>query len=88
MVKIEIRDNGVGINEDCLKDIFDPFYSTKETGTGIGLPLSLAIIENHGGTISVHPREGQGTRVRIEIPVNKEGDNKRNDFDEKKDNRS
>jgi signal transduction histidine kinase len=67
-VRIEIRDNGPGIEAAHLKNVFDPFYSTKETGTGLGLPLSLGIVENHGGTMTIGPREGQGTKVIIELP--------------------
>ena len=69
LVRIEIRDNGCGIPEDILADIFDPFFSTKETGTGIGLPLSLSIVENHGGRMTVRPREQTGTKATIELPV-------------------
>ncbi len=72
--RIEIRDNGCGIPEEILGDIFDPFFSTKESGTGIGLPLSLSIVENHGGRMTVKPREGAGTRVTIELPADSGGD--------------
>lgn len=68
-VRLEIRDNGAGIPPAELKNIFDPFFSTKDTGTGLGLPLSLGIIENHGGRITVTPRETTGTKVTIELPL-------------------
>jgi two-component system, NtrC family, sensor kinase len=68
-VRVELRDNGIGIPESHLQSIFDPFFSTKESGTGIGLPLSLGIIENHGGTLTVRPGEQRGTLVTLELPV-------------------
>jgi signal transduction histidine kinase len=69
-VRIEIRDNGVGIASEHLDAIFDPFFSTKETGTGIGLPLSLSIVENHKGEMTVVPRQANGVKVTIELPLN------------------
>jgi two-component system, NtrC family, sensor kinase len=68
-VRVEVRDNGIGIPEAHLQSIFDPFFSTKESGSGIGLPLSLGIIENHGGTLTVRPREQVGTLATFELPV-------------------
>jgi signal transduction histidine kinase len=68
-VRIEIRDTGVGIAEENLDAIFDPFFSTKEDGTGIGLPLSLSIVENHNGRMTVEPRQANGVKVTIELPV-------------------
>jgi signal transduction histidine kinase len=67
-IRIEVRDNGSGIDEAHLKNVFDPFFSTKESGTGLGLPLSLGIIENHGGIMTIEPREGHGTKVIISLP--------------------
>jgi two-component system, NtrC family, sensor kinase len=67
--RLEVQDNGVGISEAQMKNIFDPFFSTKEDGTGLGLPLSLGIVENHGGTIRVESEEDVGTTVIIEWPV-------------------
>ncbi len=71
--RLEVQDNGVGISEDRMKNIFDPFFSTKEDGTGLGLPLSLGIVENHGGTIGVTSREGAGTTMIIELPIDLSG---------------
>jgi len=68
-VRIEIRDTGIGIDEEHLDAIFDPFFSTKEDGTGIGLPLSLGIVENHNGRMAVEPRQVTGVKVTIELPV-------------------
>ncbi len=68
-VRIEIRDNGMGIAEEHLDAIFDPFFSTKEDGTGIGLPLSLSIIESHNGRMTVEPHLAGGVKVTIELPI-------------------
>lgn len=66
---ILIVDNGTGIVEGDLKYIFDPFYSTKESGTGLGLPISLSIVENHGGNLKISSIKGRGTTVFIKLPV-------------------
>jgi signal transduction histidine kinase len=82
-IRIEIVDNGVGIEEAYLQNIFDPFFSTKEGGTGLGLPLSLGIVENHGGKMTVTPLEGTGTRVVIELPLGAEGIKEEIHFEQK-----
>jgi two-component system NtrC family sensor kinase len=68
-IRVELRDNGIGIPAENLQSVFDPFFSTKESGTGLGLPLSLGIVENHGGRMTIDPRYGQGTKVVIELPL-------------------
>ncbi len=70
MVRIEIKDNGIGIREEHFQSIFDPFFSTKESGTGLGLPLSMGIIENHLGKMTVVSRHHKGTEVTIDLPLN------------------
>ncbi len=67
--KIVIRDQGTGIPENELKSVFDPFFSTKDTGTGLGLPLSLGLVESHGGTIRIQSRKHWGTRLTVEWPA-------------------
>jgi len=66
---IRFRDSGVGIPEHQLRNVFDPFYSTKEGGTGLGLPISLGIVESHGGELRIQSVEGQGTEAVIELPA-------------------
>jgi len=81
---VEVKDDGIGISHEHLRSIFDPFFSTKETGTGLGLPISLGIIEGHGGTMQILSKEGEGTTVSVELPL--EGYNSDREFgDEKKD---
>lgn len=66
--RLTIQDNGTGIPDDQIKNVFDPFFSTKEDGTGLGLPLSLGIVENHGGRIRISSQAEIGTSVSIEWP--------------------
>jgi two-component system, NtrC family, sensor kinase len=68
-IRLTVQDNGIGIPADQLKNIFDPFYSTKDSGTGLGLPICLGIAENHGGHIHITSIEGAGTTVIIEWPL-------------------
>ncbi|WP_050180476.1 two-component system sensor histidine kinase NtrB [Domibacillus robiginosus] len=65
----QFKDNGIGIEDQQLKYIFDPFFSTKDTGTGLGLSLSKKIIELHGGTLSVSSTPHKGTVFTIKIPT-------------------
>lgn len=69
MVKISIIDNGCGIPEEHLDNIFDFYYSTKPHGTGIGLSLAQQIIEDHGGAIKVKSQVGKGTSISVYLPV-------------------
>jgi two-component system, sporulation sensor kinase E len=64
---LTIEDNGEGIPEDRLQDIFEPFYTTKSKGVGLGLSNSKSIMEAHGGTLDIVPLQ-QGTRVTLTLP--------------------
>ncbi|WP_243508900.1 sensor histidine kinase [Cytobacillus oceanisediminis] len=66
--QIIIEDNGPGMTEETLNQLFVPFYTTKEKGTGIGLSICRKIIEEHGGTINVHSNFSHGTVFEIELP--------------------
>lgn len=66
-VQIRVIDNGRGIPQDILDEIFTPFFTTKKTGTGIGLTLSKHIMLLHGGNIFIDSEEGQGTTVRLQF---------------------
>jgi PAS domain S-box-containing protein len=68
-VKIVIEDNGVGIATENLEKIYDPFFTTKKEGTGIGLTGVSQIIKNHNGTIIVESKEGEGTKFTITLPT-------------------
>ncbi len=63
------RDSGVGIPPGDLKNLFIPFFTTKDKGTGLGLPISQRIIENHGGTIEVRSQPGEGATFTVLLPI-------------------
>lgn len=64
-IEIVIKDEGEGIPEDILKRIGEPFLTTKEKGTGLGLMISYKIIEDHQGTVKVKSKIGEGTTFTI-----------------------
>jgi signal transduction histidine kinase len=66
---INIEDNGLGITPDTLERIFKPFFSTKQSGTGLGLFRAKQVIEKHGGTITATSETGKGTVVIIKLPA-------------------
>jgi PAS domain S-box-containing protein len=68
-VEIEVRDTGPGIPPDVLPRVFDPLFSTKSFGTGLGLPTVKQIVEQHGGTIAIDSSPGGGTRVTVTLPL-------------------
>ncbi len=70
-VIIDIEDRGVGIREDEKSKIFEPFFSTKHEGTGLGLYVSYSIIERHGGAIFVDSESGLGSTFTVYLPVEK-----------------
>ncbi|MDD3814175.1 MAG: PAS domain S-box protein [Desulfocapsaceae bacterium] len=75
MIRVEIADNGPGMDEETRLHIFDPFFTTKDIGVGTGLGLSVAytiIVTKHGGELSVHSVLGQGTTFTIDLPLDKE----------------
>ena len=69
LVVISIADRGAGIDRADLPRIFDPYFTTKRGGTGLGLPIAKNIIEGLGGAIRVCSTPGQGTEIRIELPL-------------------
>ncbi|MDF2684715.1 MAG: histidine kinase [Brevibacillus sp.] len=68
-VHLHVRDTGEGISPEYLVRIFDPFFSLKEEGTGLGLPISRRMVENHGGDIQVNSKLGEGTEIIISLPL-------------------
>jgi signal transduction histidine kinase len=72
VVMLEVEDNGPGIPTDVQDRLFDPFYSTKEQGTGLGLPIARRIIEKHGGDLQFESEPGQGALFRIVLPLYRE----------------
>lgn len=69
--QVRVIDTGVGIRRQALGKLFDPFFSTKPQGTGLGLSISQSIMQEHGGAIAVASREGHGTTVLLNFPMEK-----------------
>jgi signal transduction histidine kinase len=67
-ITIIVRDHGVGIAPENMAHIFDPYYTTRRAGTGIGLPITKNIVEGMGGTIAVVSRPGLGTEFTVDLP--------------------
>ena len=67
-VVITVRDSGVGMDEEALARVFEPYFSTKASGTGLGLPIARRNVEISGGTIDVDSRKGEGTTVHVRLP--------------------
>lgn len=68
-VKVSIKDEGIGIPEEYLVRIFDPYFTTKESGSGLGLATTYSIIKRHGGLITVESKPGSGTTFYIYLPA-------------------
>jgi signal transduction histidine kinase len=66
-VRIRVRDTGPGIAAEDLPHVFDPYFTTRRTGTGLGLPIARAIVTGLAGTIRLDSAPGEGTTVTIEL---------------------
>ncbi|MCJ7814397.1 MAG: ATP-binding protein, partial [Candidatus Atribacteria bacterium] len=67
-IKLIIEDSGIGIPEKDFTQIFDPFFSTKDEGSGLGLSIVYKLVEAHQGEIKVESKEGEGTKFVIFLP--------------------
>lgn len=68
-VNLDLIDTGCGVDDNTVMHMFEPFYSTKDGGSGLGLPTARKIIEAHGGRISVQSELGRGTKFTLQFPV-------------------
>ena len=68
-VRLIFADTGRGISATNMSNLFQPFFTTRKTGTGLGLLIIRRIIREHGGEIELESREGQGTKVTIHLPL-------------------
>ncbi len=68
-LRVSFADNGIGLSPEELKRIFEPFYTTKSRGTGLGLSVSYGIVERHGGHIDVKSVPGKGTLFSVRLPL-------------------
>jgi len=66
---VAFRDRGVGLSKEVMAHLFEPFYTTKSKGTGVGLAISYGLVEQHGGTIEVESTEGQGSCFTVKLPT-------------------
>jgi signal transduction histidine kinase len=71
-VQIEVTDTGCGIPPDQLEEIFNPFFTTKNTGSGLGLSISSQIVQDHKGYVDVKSQLGKGSSFFINLPVNQD----------------
>ena len=69
MVKLTFRDTGIGMDEMTSKNLFNPFFTTKDKGVGLGMALTRKIIEDHRGSIEVESKKGIGTTFVLWFPV-------------------
>jgi signal transduction histidine kinase len=67
-LRIRVQDNGPGLNAEQAHRLFEPFYTTKVRGTGLGMSIARRLVEGHGGSIAIDPRPGQGLEVTIDLP--------------------
>ena len=72
-VAITIQDFGTGISTDDMGHIFDPYFTTRRKGTGLGLPIAKNIVEGLGGAITITSRLGEGTAIRLDLPLTRGG---------------
>jgi signal transduction histidine kinase len=79
VARLRLIDTGVGIPREIVARLFDPFFTTKAGGTGLGLSISQSILQDHGGVISIASREGRGTTVVVELPLEKRNGPRRQD---------
>jgi signal transduction histidine kinase len=68
-IQVEICDNGCGVAPEYLDKVFEPFFTTRAQGTGLGLPIAKRIIDQHRGSISLQPEPPGGTRVTVVLPL-------------------
>jgi signal transduction histidine kinase len=69
MIEVRFHDTGPGISREHMKNLFIPFFTTKEKGTGLGLPISQRIVTQHGGAIEVRSEPRRGTTFTVLLPA-------------------
>ena len=69
LVEISVLDRGSGVSKENVENIFNPFFTTKPDGVGLGLAIVSKIVDEHGGTIRVESEPGQGSAFRVFLPL-------------------
>lgn len=72
---IEFKDNGTGINDETMQKLFEPYFTSKMKGTGLGLTYTQNIILNHKGSITVDSKPGHGSTFIVTLNINQQKDN-------------
>jgi signal transduction histidine kinase len=67
--QVSLSDTGCGIATENLDKVFDPFFTTRQGGTGLGLPISYTIARQHGGEMEIKSHPGEGTTVAVRFPI-------------------
>lgn len=68
-VEVTFSDTGIGVPKEKINKVFEPFYTTKETGSGLGLMMVYRIVKDHAGTLTFTSEEGKGTKVTVSLPI-------------------
>jgi two-component system sensor histidine kinase AtoS len=66
---IIVSDTGIGVSKENIQKLFDPFFSTKSTGLGLGLAMTKRVVEEHGGKVDFQSEERKGSTITISLPV-------------------
>ncbi|HEY9402988.1 MAG TPA: ATP-binding protein [Pyrinomonadaceae bacterium] len=69
--QLMIADTGCGMTDEQIEKVFEPFYSTKSQGLGLGMPYAKKVIEQHHGAIHIESRRDEGTQITVELPAEK-----------------
>jgi two-component system nitrogen regulation sensor histidine kinase NtrY len=72
-VRVEVADRGGGFSAEALQSVFEPYFTTREQGTGLGMSMTYRIVAEHGGVIAVENRSGGGARVVLRLPLDGPG---------------
>ena len=71
---LTVKDNGPGLSEEQLRAIFNPLFTTKKGGMGLGLSIVMNVVESHGGRINAHPNPNRGLSMEIVLPLTHQDD--------------
>ena len=73
IVHVDVLDNGPGFSPDALERVFEPFFTTRPDGMGLGLAICVRLVERYGGTLTAENRSDGGARLRVSMPLSRAG---------------